>query len=142
MVDSLAHSEGELSKLLCGLVQGFIDIAVDEFPKTVAHLSCAELQFIAKVQQRKIIFLKSWYKQYQADMPKEDWMDDVEIKSLGAYLHNALQFGWMHSNSEKPDVVIPEKSLIGKYARRVLNYVSVGRFIVCLRRRQLPRVNE
>ena len=45
LVDSLAHSEGELSKLLCGLMQGFIDIAVEEFPKTVAHLSCAELQF-------------------------------------------------------------------------------------------------
>merc|ERR1711862_824904 len=51
-------------------------------------------------------------------------MDDLKIKSLGVYLHNALLFGWMHSNSEKPDIEIPEKSLIGKYARRVLYYVS------------------
>jgi len=110
-------------KLLTSEVKGFIEIAADEFPRTLAKLSGSEMNFITRVRARQEEFIRKWGKEGKTSM------STLQFKALGSFLFNAIKLQWMYSaaNSDKPEVCIPgpdDDTLVGKYSHRTVYYVA------------------
>lgn len=116
---------GDHHILLTSQVKGFIEIAADEFPRTLAKLSGSEMNFITRVRARQGEFIRNW----ENAEPKKTGMSAVQFKALGSFLFNAIKLQWMYSaaNSGKPEISIPgpdDDTLVGKYSHRTVYYVA------------------
>ena len=78
------ESGSDYFRLLAKLVDGWIDFASEEFPKTVAKISDCELQFMSKKCKQKRQFIRDWVALHEAVV--HCIPDEHEFRYFGSYL--------------------------------------------------------
>jgi hypothetical protein len=113
--------------VLVQLVEGFTIIASEEFPKSIARLPDADLEFQVRCRQQKKVFIAQWIGHHESFLGAEAESFPVEkYRYFGSFLYDVLFDCWAFRSmeGERPPVTLPQKCLVGKYARPVVYYVS------------------
>jgi len=113
--------------ILIRAVENWTIIASEEFPKSIARLPDADLEFQVRNRQQKKAFIAQWVNLRDSflgtqaiSFPKD------KFRYFGSFLYDLLFDCWAFNSmeGERPPVTLPEGCLVGKYARPVVYYVA------------------
>ena len=127
LLHSLCAEGSPHATILSKQINIFTTIASEEFPKSVARLPDADLQFQVRLRQRKKVFIGQWVEQRDALLGADSSLFPKEkYRYFGSFLFDILFDCWSLNSmeGERPPVTTPEQCLVGKYARPVVYYVA------------------
>ena len=121
-------TEGSLClPILSRLVEGWTELASEEFPKTIARLPDADMTFMNRNREKKREFIVQWVGLRDTFLgARAILFPEVKYRYFGSFLFDMLFDCWAFSSmeGERPPVMMPEDCLVGKYARPVVYYVA------------------
>ena len=127
VVEYLAkNAEHQCVHLLSNLIDGFTQIAAEEFPKLACDLLDSEIQFNKKrISRRNEVFVPLWLESHSTIHPAAS-LTREEFGYLGMHLEACLLFEWSDASvdSHRPVIEFPDTNLVGKFAMPVLYYVA------------------
>jgi hypothetical protein len=119
----LAESPGNTcSKLHVGVVENWIKIVGDTFPKTAAGIQHAQIDFARGSELKLHSFVTEFMEEYDASGLTPSVIPKIGFSNLGRFLHHVIFLAWSHSvcGHEKPLIEFPVDCLVGKHARPAL----------------------
>jgi len=125
-VKLLAESPGDIcSKLLVDVVENWIKMMSDTFPKTAAGIQIAQIDFDRSRELKLQSFVTEFIEEYDAS-GLSHVISNIGFGHIGRFLHQVIFLAWSHSvcDHEKPPVEFPVDCLIGKHAHPVIYYVA------------------
>ena len=105
----------------------FTATAAAEFPKSVARLPDADLDFQVRVCQQKKSFITRWFNNRDVFVgAKAELFPAEDYRYFGSFLFSVLFDCWAFNlmAGERPPVTLPENCYVWKYARPVVYYVA------------------
>jgi hypothetical protein len=112
--------------LLVNVVENWIQIMAETFPRTAAGVPNAQLNFEMAKEMKMRAFVADFMKEYEStSLPPAD-ISCITLGRLGAFLHLALFQAWSDAirDNEKPPIEFPVDCLVGMYTLPVVYYVA------------------
>jgi hypothetical protein len=112
------------SKLLVDVVENWIKIMADTFPKTAAGIQNAQIDFDRGRELKLQCFAAEFMEEYDASGFTPLVITKIGFGNLGRFLHHVIFLAWSHSvcSNDKPPIKFPVDCLVGKHARPVIYY--------------------
>ena len=113
--------------ILTKVVENYTTIASEEFPKSIARLPDADLEFQIRNRQQKKSFIAQWIDHRNTFLGTDaDSFPAEKYRYFGSFLYDVLFDCWAFNSmeGERPPVTLPEICRVGKYAHPVVYYVA------------------
>ena len=110
----LVSPEDPLCQLLSGLIDDWVVLAAEKFPKTAAGLPDAEVEYQRSRLAKKNVFAIEWMK-HHTSLRAEQNIEWKSFHDLSNFLYNFIYLDWIHSaiDNKRPPVSYPEECLVG-----------------------------